>query len=191
MFNITNWNLNPNQNWFVKFHSDGATILIYLHNTLFDAQNGLNIVATGSAVFGENVEVTFVPALTGSPVISLFNTAVPFHAAVTGYSADLDKIYHLYPFVDIQEINNSIYRSEDLILRRVTNEINKHTHVSKNKTVALAGLLDSPAIQDVLTINSVFKNETTVNLINEITISGSQVSLLSTIGCVEYIDFVR
>ena len=191
MFNITNWNLNPNQDWYIKFHSDGSNILIYLYNTLADAQNDLNIVATATVGFGENVDVVFAMTATGSPIISFFNSAVSYHAAVTGYSGDSDKIYHLYPFVDIQEINNSIYRSEDLILRRVTNEINTHTHVSKNKTVSLAGLLDTPGIQDVLTIDSAFRGETTVNLINEITISGSQNSLLSTIGCVEYIDFVR
>lgn len=191
MFSINSWNLNPNKDWYVKFDNLTSYMLVRLFNTATDALNGTNLVATANVDFGDDEGVTLEMADSGSPTISLFNPAVPFHLVVSGASGDTGKTYHLYPFVDLPEINNSVYRSEDLILRRVTNEINLHTHVYKNKTVSLSTVIDGLDINDVLEIDSDFRGGTSNNLVDEITISGTSKSLVATVGCVEYLDFKR
>ncbi len=191
MLNIVDWNINPNQNWYIKLKDSGSDITVDLYTSQSDADAEINVVASGTGAYGSGSEVVLTMDAGGSPTISFFNPALAYHLKVAGAAADPDVIYHLHPFVDLPEINNSVYRSEDLIYRRVINEINTHTHVSKNKTISLATLVDGLAIQDVLEIDSSFRGETTNNLVDEIIISGSQNSLISTIGCVEYIDFVR
>ena len=191
MFNITSWNINPNQDWYVKLQDTGSNISIGLYNSLSDAQGSSNIVASASVAYGDSVGVLMEMDASGSPIISFFNSAVPYHLNVTGAFGDVEKIYHLYPFVDLPEINNSVYRSEDLIIRRVTNEINTHTHVAKSKTVSLSTLIDGLGINDIMEIDSDFRGESSSNVVDSITISGSNKSLLCSIGCTEYLDFKR
>lgn len=191
MFSIKDWNINPNQDWYVKIYDSGAKFTVDLYSTEADALSGTNLIATGTEEFGSCKEVTLTQEEDPLVVISYFNLALTYHLKVTGFDSDPMKIYHLFPFVDIQEVNDSIYKSSDLIQRRVTHEINKHTHVSVMKVVSIATLIDGVEINDVLKISSVFRGSNTYNLVEEVEIRGNKNSLLSKITAVEYLDFER
>lgn len=191
MSTITDWNINPNQNWYIQLEDNGSDITVELYSSQSDAEAGSNLVASGSGEYGTDSEVLLTMEESGSPTISFFNSALSYHLKLSGESGDADILFQLYPFVDITEINSSIYRSEDLISRRITKEINEHTHVVINKTLSLPTLIDGLKIQDVLQIDSDFRGKTSSNFVDEINIKGSHNSLICSVGCVEYIDFTR
>lgn len=192
MLEITDWNINPNQDWFVKLSDNGDDILVELFNTLVDAIAGINLVASGSGAFGTGTEVELTMDDSGDPNISFFNSSLSYHIKVSGSDSDTTKIYQIFAFTDLDEINNSIYRSLDLVTRRIQKEINQHTHVTKEKSLILSTLIDGLEINDVLRINSDFRGGTpTDNIVSEITITGTPRSLLSTVSANEYLDFTK
>lgn len=191
MFTIVDWNINPNREWHVKIEDNGADMLVGLYLSEANAKADLDRVAYGTGSFGTASAVTLTMEESGSPTISLVNPALSYHLKVSGADADETKYYKLHPFTDLPEINNSVYRSENLILRRITREINAHTHVAHEKTVSMATLIDNLAINDVLQINSAHRGITSDNIVEEISINGSTRSLLSTVIATEYLDFTK
>jgi hypothetical protein len=51
-FAITEWNLNPNQNWYVKISDSGSDILVELYESEDDLTAGTGLTASGSVDYG-------------------------------------------------------------------------------------------------------------------------------------------
>jgi hypothetical protein len=129
-FTITEWNLNPNRNWYLFLSDSGSDISVELYTSQADADAKTNLVASGAGGYSAGTQITLSMEDDGTPEISLFNSDLDYHLAVTGQSGALSKLFHLAPFVDLDEINNEIYQSTALFQARVLHEINTHTHTS-------------------------------------------------------------
>lgn len=189
-FTITNWNINPNRNWYIVISDSGSDIQVDLYTTQSDAESSTNLVASGSGSYGTGTQITLTMDASGTPEISLFNLSLEYHIAVTGGSGDSQKIFHIAPFVDLDEINNGIYKSSELIQARATYEINAHTHVSKNKSISLASPFSDVLAGDVVRIQSTRRDIDVLTEVDEFAIKGTQNSLTSTVETIEYEDLV-
>jgi len=190
-FSITDFNINPNQDWYVKISQDGSDILVELYLSEADATGGVDMVASGSTNFGTDSEVTLVMEEGSSVQISFFNSDLEYHMKVAGSDSDTTKTFHISPFVDLEEISHNLYQSQDLLTRRAVKEINEHTHTSLFKDLTLATLVDGLEINDILEIDSDFRGKTTNNIVNTITIIGTHNSLTCSLSAVEFLDFIH
>jgi len=186
-FAITEWNLNPNRNWYVKLADAGSNISIKLYLTQADAAAGTNLIADGTAEFGTDSEST-LDMIAESPEISLFNDALIYHLKVSGADADTTKTFHVMPFVDLPNINHNIYRSEALIQRKALTEINAHTHTVKKRSIGIANHNTNLQVNDVLNIQGTMRTLDVLVTVTERTISGTTDALTDQVETVEYLD---
>jgi len=164
---------------------------IDLYTTEADAEAGTNKVASDEVSFGTGVEATLVMEETGTPEISLFNAALSYHLKVSGVDADVTKTFHIAPFVDLPDINNSIYRSESLIQARAAYELNKHIHTRKNRQIEVANHNPALAIGDIIKVDSNKRSITVLTELTEVVIIGAPDLLINQISTDEYVDLTR
>jgi hypothetical protein len=188
-FAITEWNLNPNRNWYVKLADAGTDISVKLYPTQADAAANTNLVAEGTAVFGTGSETLLIA--TGSLLISLFNDALLYHLKVSGADADTAKTFHIKPFVDIPDINHNVYRSEALIQKKALAEINAHTHTAKIRSIGIANHNPLLRTDDVINIQSTMRSLNVLATVSERLISGTPDELIDQIETVEYLDLTH
>jgi len=185
-FAISDWNVNPNLLWFVKIIDDGSDMLVGLFRTLADAQANSNRVAYMNSPFGTDESVVLVDD--NESVISYFNDALAYHLKVSGADSDTAKIFQVSPFVDLPDINNSIYRSESLIQQKAINEINKHTHIATRRDMGIANHIPLMKVGEVCRINSNLRNMDVLTTIDDLNIIGTKEALINQIGTVQYTD---
>lgn len=190
-FAITEWNLNPNRNWYVKLADAGTDISVKLYPTQVDAAAGINLVAEGTAAFGTGSETLLIMSVTGDPLISLFNDALLYHMKVSGADADPAKTFHIAPFVDLPDINHNVYRSESLIQKKALAEINAHTHTAKIRSIGIANHNPGLSTDDVLNIQSTVRSLNVLATVSEILISGTPDALIDHVETVEYLDLIH
>ena len=188
-FAITEWNLNPNRNWYVKLADAGTDISVKLYPTQADAAANTNLVAEGTAVFGTGSETLLIA--TGSLLISLFNDALLYHLKVSGADADTAKTFHIKPFVDLPDINHNVYRSESLIQKKALAEINAHTHTAKIRSIGIANHNPLLRTDDVINIQSTMRSLNVLATVSERLISGTPDELIDQIETVEYLDLTH
>jgi hypothetical protein len=188
-FAITEWNLNPNRNWYVKLADAGTDISVKLYPTQADAVANTNLTAEGTAVFGTGSETLLIA--TGSLLISLFNDALLYHLKVSGADADPAKTFHIKPFVDIPDINHNVYRSEALIQKKALAEINAHTHTAKIRSIGIANHNPLLRTDDVINIQSTMRSLNVLATVSERLISGTPDELIDQIETVEYLDLTH
>jgi len=187
-FAITEWNLNPNRNWYVKLADAGSEISIKLYLTAADAVADTNLVAEGTAAFGTGVEAALAMDAAGAPEISLFNAALSYHLKVSGADSDTTKTFHVMPFVDLPDINNSIYRSELLINKKATIEINRHTHTAKIRSIGVGNHNPALAVDDVLGVQSTMRGIDVLTTVSERVIIATPDALTDQIETIQYAD---
>ena len=188
-FVIKDWNLNPNQEWYIKIADAGSELSVELYPTLTDAQAGTNMIASGVADYGTASDLVFTQIAGTSPEIEFFNSDLSWHLKIAGQAGDVEKIFQVKPFTDLREINNNIYKTSDLIQRRALNEINKHTHTSRIRDISIANSISALKSGKVLHIQSVRRNIDVLSIITQAVIKGNKDSLINQIEAVEYIDF--
>lgn len=189
-FTITEWNLNPNRNWYIFLSDSGSYISVELYTSQADANAKTNLVASGAGGYGAGTQITLSMEDDGTPEISLFNSNLEYHLAVTGLSGDLSKLFHMAPFVDLDEINNGIYQSTALIQAKALHEINTHTHTSKERVIDLAGPFHQILVGDVLRVQSDTRGLDVLTTVTETAITGAADSLTAQVETVEYVDLV-
>ena len=189
-FTITDWNLNPNRNWYVFLSDSGSDISVELYTSQADADAKTNLVASGAGAYGAGTQINFSMEDGGTPEISLFNSDLDYHIAVSGQSGDLSKLFHMAPFVDLDEINDGIYKSTALIQVRALHEINTHTHTSKERSIDLAGPFHQILVGDVLRVQSAARGIDVLTTVTETAITGTADSLTAQVETVEYVDLV-
>jgi len=187
-FLINDFNINPNRNWYVKITDAGTEISVKLFLIQSDAASDINLIAQGTAVFGTGIKCVLSSATAASVQLSLFNTALQYHLKVSGQNGDTAKIYHIAPFVDLPDINNSIYRSQSLIEQKAIALINEHTHTASIRTIMVAN--HNPAMKtcDIIRIQSVKTGLNNLAVLSEIVISGTPDALTNQIETREYQD---
>ena len=185
-FAITEWNLNPNRNWYVSVSDSGSGIQVDLYTT----QAQTNLVASSTGEYGAGTQITLTMADAGTPEISLFNSNLDYHIAVTGEAGDSSKIFHIAPFVDLDEINDGIYKSTALIQARALYEINLHTHTTKERSIDLARPFPEISVGDVLQVQSDMRGIDVLTTVTQTAITGTPDSLTAQVETVEYVDMV-
>lgn len=191
MLSIIEWNINPNQDWYVVLKDSGSDILVQLYNFKSDAESEINVVAEGNGAYGSGSEVQLNMNVLGSPIISVFNSDLVHHITVIGDSGDSNKIYHIAKFVDLEDISNGIYKSTDLIKSRILYEINEHTHVKKERSISLAGVYPDISVGGVVNIQSDIRGLDVLSIVTGNKITGTINSLTTQIETVEYVDMVH
>lgn len=199
MFDVTDWNINPNQKWFVKLSDAGAVALVELFNTLADAQAGTNRVAFGNAAFGTDVKVLLTPDTTlpsFGPLVK-FNIQLDYHLKITGVDGDATKRFAIGPFTDLPPVEDPLMLTEQIILARATLEINRGTHSTLRRSIALGSHYPALNCGDIVTLSSTRRGLVAVrNRIESLTITARiedtrELTFNDDVEAVEYIDFVR
>ena len=137
---ITDWNLLPNQRFFVQLSDNGDGIDTDIFNTKADIDAFINRVAFGTSSFGVDVQVT-VEADSTEPSsgdgISKFNTSLSYDLKVNGALGDTLKKFQVGPFTDLDPIEDALLVTEAMIEARATLELNKGTHSAFRRTLQL------------------------------------------------------
>lgn len=187
-FSITDWNLNPNILWYIRLEDTGSLFNVHLFTNLTDAQADTNIYAQANdIVFGTDVEIVLV-LVDETDLLSFFNEQLTYHLKVSGIDGDTTKIFKVNPFIDLPDINNGIYRSENLIQLKAISEINIHTHIKTLRDVGLGNHIPALKVGDVCRLNSSRLILDSLTNIEEVIIMGTADSLINQIGTVEYMD---
>ena len=194
---IASWNINPNRLWFVRMADAGAGILVKLYITQADAEADTNLQASGNSVgFGINLPVTLTNDPTATEPISLFQDTYSWHLGVSGSSGDVSITYRIKEFVELDEINDPIYRNEDLIATRAAAEIDAHTHAVINKDLTLGSHIPTLEPGDVVQVTSTRRGKTELLQVMSHRISGEvsesgEMSLTSSLSVAGYLALTR
>ena len=200
MFDVTDWNVEPNQKWYVKLSDAGAQALVELFNSLEDLEASVDQVGAATVGFGVDVKVILTPgaaAPAAGDALALFNTALDYHLKISGADGDSTKRYAIGPFTDLPAIEDPLILTEDMIRARGELEINRGTHAHIYSS--LTPSRHYPALDEgtVVTLSSTRRGfagvrQKIVSITTEIRIDESkQVTFADQLETVEYLDFVR
>jgi hypothetical protein len=199
-FDITDWNINPNQKWYVKLSDAGSTVLVELFNTLADAIAGTNRVAVGANVaFGVDVKVLLTPeaVLPTFGALAKFNSTLDYHLKVTVVDGDTTKRFAIGPFTDLPPVEDALMLTEEMIFARATLEINRGTHSILRSSLQLESHYPALELGDIVTVSSSKRGYVNIRhrvetIITQARIDDNQEVLFEdTIEAVEFQDFVR
>ncbi len=199
-FEVTDWNLLPNQKFFVKLSDAGTQMNVDIYNTKVDIDADTNKVGSATVAFGTGVEVTITAGATdpssGDP-LAKFNTELTYDLKVTGVDGDTTKKFQVGPFTDMPPVEDALLVTEAMIQARATLEINRGTHSKLVRTL----LLDShyPALDegDIVSLSATKRGLSSVrtridNIILRIEIDDSRIiNFFDTMDVVEFKDVVR
>ena len=140
-FDCTDFNISPEQRFFIKLSDIGTQMRVRLHNTLADAQGDANIVGTADADFGTDVKIVLTAGAampsSGDP-LAKFNPALDYHLKVTGADGDATVIQAIGPFTDLAPIEDPLMLTEQVIQDRAQVEVNRGTHLSVIRRLQLS-----------------------------------------------------
>jgi len=156
-FEITDWNLNPNQRFFVRIRDGGTEIEVDIFNTKADLDADVSRVAFGTVTFGTDLPVT-VTADTTEPssgdAISKFNPDLTYDLRVTGEDGDALKKFQIGPFTDLPPVEDALLVTEAMVQARAIFEINKGTHSSFNRELRLDKHYEDLEEGDIISLSS-------------------------------------
>jgi len=184
-FSIDDWNVNENREWFIRLYDNGSNIGIRLFHTQSVAESQSNIVDSGTASFGTEQECT----LAGDT--ELFQDDYTWHLKVSGADEDVFKIFRIKPFVELDEITHSIYRSSALITLRAKYEVDVHTHATMTRDLPLGSHLPTLEVGDIIRLNSVRRDVNDLSQVSSHSISGNKNSITTQIETVKFVAVTR
>lgn len=192
-FEIDDWNINPNQVWYVRLYDSGFFTEIELYNTESDAQRAVDRVANGSAVHGTAEEVTLTNDPT-EPDIEFFNNSLTYHMKVSGDPGDPLRITKVNQFTDLDEIASSLFTSAIVIQARAFHEINLGTHTRMERSLELAEHDPDMDEGTVLRLMSDMRGLDNLVEVEELTINISQgddgeTRVTEVLSTIEWLDF--
>jgi hypothetical protein len=156
-FEITDWNLLPNQRFFVQLSDNGTDIDVDIFNTKADLDSFINRVAFATPPFGTGVEVNLTadstPPSSGDD-ISKFNTDLIYDLKVSGDPGDPIVKLQVGPFTDLNPIEDSLLVTEAMIEARATLELNKGTHSSFHRNLRLDKHYEALNEGDIISLSS-------------------------------------
>lgn len=197
MHAITSWNIDPNRVWWVRLSDGGSGIRaeLYLSQAEAEAQSGLQASGT-SAGFGTAKPVVLSNEGSATYPVGLFQDIYTWHLLASGAASDPVQIYRIKEFVDLDEINDPIYRNELLIATRGKAEVDAHTHATISKDVALGSHIPALEPGDVIQLASARRGKTELLQVMEHRITGEvsdsgEMSLISSLIAAGYLALKR
>ncbi len=197
---VTDWNLSPNQRFFVRLRVTTGVFEIDIFNTKADLDANINRVAFATASFGTNtpIEVTAdsTEPSSGDP-ITKFNLDLDYDLKVSGAISDPEVKLQIGPFTELQPIEDALLVTEAMIQARATLELNRGTHSAFYRTLQLDRhykALNEGDIIDLSLTKRGLVNE--LNRVDEISIEVSvnedgELSMLDVIDVTVFEDVVR
>lgn len=189
-FAITNWNLTPNREWYVRLAWADPVVSVALYLTQADAQGQTNRQASGTVAAGDDVPV-ILTADGGAPAISFYQETEAWHLKISGQAGDPTLISRVREFVDLDDITHPIYRNPLLITRRAAAEIDAHTHVELLRGLELAAHYPDAEPGQVVRLSSTRRGMDIMAQVRDFTISGDPDHLVTTINCAAYMALKR
>lgn len=200
-FDVTDFNLNPNQPWFIQISDIGSVALVEVFNTKADMDASTNRVAfNNSVIFGTDIEVELTEDTTEpllAEAIGKFNSSLDYHMKVSGTNGDPTIKFEIGPFTDLEPIEDAMLLTEQMIQDRATLELNRATHTALRRSINLKSHFPDLDESDIITLSSTKRGLVSVrNRIDSLTISASidssrRVDFADRIEVVEFVDFVR
>jgi hypothetical protein len=189
---VVNWNIAENRVWFVRLSDTGSAVLVELYLTQTDAQARTNMQASGETTgYGSALEVTLTNEVGAIVPVTLFQDEYAWHLIVDGQNGDTTKIFKIKEFIEMDEISHAIYRNSSLITARATAEIDGHTHAAIIRDISLGTHLPEIEPGQILGVNSSRRGINDLSQITEITITGTQNSLVNAVETRKYIGLKR
>lgn len=199
-FEIDDWNLLPNQRFFVRLRDSGTDIEVDIFNTKADLDADVSRVAFGTVNFGTALKVSLTADSTlpsEGDSISKFNTDLDYDLKVTGDSGDPLKKFQIGPFTDLPPIEDAILITEAMIQDRATLELNRGTHSSNHRNLRLDKHFEALNEGDIISLSSTKRGLVSVrNRIDAISIevgitADGEVNMFDIIDVTEFEDIVR
>ncbi len=190
-FEIKNWNINPNRDWFVRLAIVSGEISAGLYLTAADAQAQTDRQAHGSAAPGSDVAIVLTADTGATVAVSFFQETEPWHLVVAGTAGDPVRILRVKAFVDLDDITHPAYRNAELVKVRALSEVNAHTHLDLARTLEIAGHLPGLEPGDILALDSARRGIDQNCQVTEHVIRGGPDSLVSTITCSRFVAVAR
>jgi hypothetical protein len=200
-FDILDFNVDPNQRWYVKISDVGTLMRVEIYNTKADMDGAVNRVASADVAFGASVQVVDLIADTTAPSegepLAKFNTALGYWLILAGTDGDATKKFVIGPFTDLPAVQDALMLTEQMIQDRATVEINRGMHSTIVRNFRLGGHDPASNEGDVLQFSSSKRAQTNVlamvaDLVVEARIDNArEVQFFDQIRALEYKDFVR
>jgi hypothetical protein len=189
---VVNWNIDENRVWFVRLSDTGSAVLVELYLTQASAQARTNMQASGESTgYGTALEVILTNEVGATVPVTLFRDEYAWHLMVAGLHSDTTKIFKKKEDIEMDEISHAIYRNSSLITARATAEINAHTHAAIVRDISLGTHLPEIEPGQIIGVDSDRRGIDDLSQITEITITGTQNSLVNTIETRKYIGLKR
>lgn len=200
---ITDWNLNPNQRFFVRMRVeaiDETTVEIDVFNTKADLDADINRVAFAAPGFGTDVGILLTEDSTlpsSGDAISKFNTDLSYHLKFTGLREDTEKKFQIGPFTDLPPVEDALLVTEAMVQARATLELNRGTHSAFHRTLRLDKHYEALNEGDIVEITSTKRGLVDEpNRIDDISIEVSvnedgELNMLDVIDVTVFEDVVR
>lgn len=146
---LDDWNVDPNETYFVWIGQNAGAGRVELYPTLADVQAKTNRIAYGDFVYGTEQSVVMENDTT-EPTIERYNTYISYHVKVTLLGGDTVKIFAKKPNTDLPDIVDSLLVEEATVIARGTKEINDHTNVRIEWTLLLGSHMPELDVDDIV-----------------------------------------
>lgn len=187
-FDIERWNVADNINWFVRLLDSGSGIKAELYDTLTDAQNQTNLQAQGTSAGFSDAYIQLTAEPTADYDVDRYQTMYNWHLKASGSSGDATIIKKVAKFSQLEDITDPIYKNEELILARGSEEINSHVHVQYQHSINLGTMT---VISGEVELGEIIKIDSTrigtrLGQMDSLIISGTESSLDVDIGVLQW-----
>lgn len=156
-FEIIDWNLLPNQRFFVRLEDSTNQVAIDIFNTKADLDADSNRVAFAVVNYGLGRLVTVTADTTepssGDP-IAKFNTDLDYDLIIDSADGDTLKKFQVGPFTDLPPIEDALLVTEQMIQARATLEINRGTHSATMRNLRLDKHFEDLNEGDIVSLSS-------------------------------------
>jgi hypothetical protein len=188
---LLDWNVKPNQTWFVAV--DYYQIALYA--TQDDMTNNTNAVAYGT-VDSSTLTAILYTAEDETIPLEFYYQDYPYHLSVSEIINSGTRMFKVKPLTDLSEIRHPIYNNSNIALSRGEAELNLHTYAKLGREIVLGIHLPELEVGDAVELTSVRRNKTEISQVLSQTISGEvsdggETSLITSIQVANYLELTR
>lgn len=189
---LLDWNVKPNQTWFVQV--DNTAVTLYESQT--DLEAGTNAIAVGIADSSLNVLLEYVDEYEGD--VEFYYPDVAFHLTLSEIPDEYDvRWFKIKPLTDLSEIRDPIYNNSNIAIMRGEAELALHTFAVLGRSILLGTHIPELEVGDVANLTSVRrgvtdeKSQILSQTISGTVSEGGETSLVTSISVANYVELSR
>ena len=187
---LLDWNVKPNQIWFVKVENGDVT----LYESQTDLDAGTNAIAVGTADVSLQVLLAYVDEYEGG--VEFYYPDVAFHLSLSETIAGVRK-FKIKPLTDLSEIRDPIYNNSNIAIMRGEAELALHTFAVLGRGLLLGVHVPELEAGDVANLTSIRrgvtdeKSQILSQTITGTVSEGGETSLVTSISVANYVELSR